>query len=294
MKRILFFGTPDIAVPSLKAIAELEDYDVVGVGVFPDRKVGRKQILTPCAVKQAALELELPIFELSNKAELVELFNTVEHDLGIVIAFGMIFPAEVLNKTDLGVVNVHFSLLPEYRGASPVQAAILDSQVESGITWQRMVSALDAGDILWQRLYSIEDKTTAEVWEEFANLTATEFESFLNAYTNDQIKALPQIEAEATFCGKFTKADGAMDLNIHTATQIYNAYRAFTPWPGVSINTTKGTLKLKDCSLTETEIATAINAAGGSQLWVENAQMPGKSAAPLSDILRGHPDLFTT
>lgn len=292
-KRILFFGTPHIAVPALKNIAKLDDYVVVGVGVFPDRKVGRKQVLTPCPVKSAALDLDLPVFEIDTKAELIKVFEHVEHDVALVIAFGMIFPAEVLNLTDLGVVNVHFSLLPEYRGASPVQQAILDAQVESGITWQRMVSALDAGDILWQRLYSIEHKTTHQVWEEFAELTASQMPAFLNAYTSGHITPEPQTENQATFCGKFTKQDGQLNLSTHTATQIYNAYRAFTPWPGVSVNTNKGPLKLHDVSLSPQESGVEITAARGSKFWTTQAQLPGKPKALLLDILRGQPDLFS-
>lgn len=292
MKKILFFGTPQIAVPALEAIAKLKGYQVVGVGVFPNRPVGRKQVLTPCPVKVAAQKLGLPVLEIADKAALEEVFKTVEHDLALVIAFGMIFPQSVLEQTELRVVNVHFSLLPEHRGASPVQQAILDGQAESGITWQRMVSALDAGDILWQRLYDIEHKTTAQVWEEFADLTAQEMPAFLNAYTSGQVSPTPQSEADATFCGKFTKADGQLDLNTHPATQIYNTYRAFTPWPGVSVQTSKGPLKLLDASLEAIEGATQVTAAGGSKLWVNTAQLPGKSPAPLADILRGHPDLF--
>lgn len=292
-KRILFFGTPHIAVPSLEAIAALENYEIVGVGVFPDKPVGRKQVLTPCPVKQAAMTLKLPVYEISNKAALVSLFGKVEHDLAIVIAFGMIFPADVLNQTKFGVVNVHFSLLPEYRGASPVQAAILDSQLESGITWQRMVGALDAGDILWQRSYSIEDKTTAQVWEEFSQLTANEFESFLKAYTQGLVQAIPQDESQATFCGKFSKADGQLNLNTHTATQIYNTWRAFQPWPGVSVDTPSGWLKLHQVSLKQSEGAIKVLAAGDSQFWVSQAQLPGKTKQSIQDILRGHSGLFS-
>ena len=291
-KRIFFFGTPDIAVPSLEALAQNEAIEVVGVGVFPDRPVGRKQTLTPGPVKVAAQSLGLPIFEINTKAELITVFKSVEHDLALVIAFGLIFPAEILNLTSLGVVNVHFSLLPEYRGASPVQAAILDSQVESGITWQRMVPALDAGDILWQRMYDIEHKTTTQVWAEFSQLTAQEMPHFIAAYTQGRITPQVQDENQATFCGKFTKTDGQIDLKIHTATQVHNAWRAFQPWPGVSIHTARGWLKLHDCALEPTPGAEKILAAGDSELWVKHAQLPGKPKALLADILRGHPNLL--
>lgn len=292
-KKILFFGTPQIAVPSLEAIAALDAYEIVGVGVFSDKPVGRKQILTPCAVKVAALDLNLPIYEINSKTELETLFQTVQCDLAIVIAFGLIFPKSVLTAPPLGVVNVHFSDLPKYRGASPVQAAIINGDKESVITWQRMVSALDAGDILWKTSHNIENSTTLETWQNFAVYTADNFGDFLDMYTNDEIMPLPQIESEATFCGKFEKEDGHLSAHNLTAIEIYNHWRAFQPWPGVSLKTKSGLVKLIDISLTASENAVTLNTKGEKNLWIKTLQIPGKKPQSAVSVLQNQPDLLT-
>jgi methionyl-tRNA formyltransferase len=291
-KKILFFGTPHIAVPSLQAIAANNDYEIVGVGVFSDKPVGRKQILTPCAVKTAALDLNLPIFEVDTKKELKALFSEVECDLAIVIAFGLIFPPSVLTTPPLGVVNVHFSDLPKYRGASPVQAAIINGAEESVITWQRMVSALDAGDILWKTTHNIQNLTTLKVWQDFAEYTAENFTEFLDLYTNDEIMPLPQIEAEATFCGKFEKEDGHLSSKEFTASQIYNYWRAFQPWPGVSLKTQSGLVKLIDISLTASDEASLLLCLDNTELWIKTLQIPGKKPQSALNVLQNQPDLL--
>ena len=291
-KRILFFGTPEIAVPSLETIAELDNYEVVGVGVFPDRLVGRKQMLTPCAVKTAALSLNLPVYELDSKADLKKIFKKVECDLAIVIAFGMMFPESVLKTPPLGVVNVHFSLLPDFRGASPVQAAILANLNKSGITWQRMVKSLDAGDILWQTTHDISHQTTAQVWEKFSYFTAETFPKFLDAYTQARIIPQPQKETAATFCGKFEKQDGYLNPQIHSALEIYNTWRAFQPWPGVSLKTASGLIKLVEISLESVPESVALNCAQNSTLWLQTGQIPSKKPQPFTQILAQNPDFF--
>lgn len=291
-KKILFFGTPEIAVPSLKSIAALADFEIVGVGVFPDRKIGRKQIVSPCPVKVAALNLELPIYEINSKTELKALFKTVPCDLAIVIAFGLIFPLSVLNTPPLGVVNVHFSLLPRYRGSSPVQAAILNGNTHSGITWQRMVKGLDAGDILWQTQHQIGVQTTATVWLNFSKFTAKAFPDFLKAYTQKQITPRPQNQSEATFCGKFAKSDGHLSHQKVEAETIYNTWRAFTPWPGVSLKTGHGFIKIVDCALRKPSNGIPLTCANNTTLWLKVVQIPGKNPQTATQILVRNPQFF--
>ncbi len=275
--RIFFFGTPYIAVPSLKALAHDKNVEIVGVGVFPDRPVGRKQILTPCAVKVAAQELNLPIYEIASKAELIEITQAVDYDLGIVIAFGMIFPETVLEKP---TVNVHFSLLPAYRGASPVQAAILNGDTTSGITWQRMVKALDAGDVLYQVKHSIVDKSTATLWKEMADETAESFPQFIQDYLNETLQKQSQDESKATFCGKFSRSDGEILPTIETAQSIYRKFLAFDPWPGIYLETERGRLKILDCALNNSEEAVPLAAADDTTLYLTTVQLAGKKAQP--------------
>ncbi len=290
--KVFFFGTPHIAVPSLEALAQDEKIEIVGVGVFPDRKVGRKQVLTPCAVKQAALDLDLPVFEIKDKAELAQVFETHDFDLGLVIAFGMIFPEAILSIPVLGVVNVHFSLLPQYRGASPVQSSILNGDEVSGITFQQMVKALDAGDILFQESYPIKDMGTTECFDVFARLTANILPKFIQDLETQKITPIPQNEDDATFCGKFQKSDGEVFPKEETATAIYQKYLAFDLWPGVFCMTDLGPVKLKKISKPENDKAFRLRCAQDTELFLETIQIPGKKPQPVKDALNGHPELF--
>jgi len=292
-KKILFFGTPEIANPSLEKIVSLENYEIVGVAVFPDRKVGRKQLLTPCPVKKRALEFNLKIIEIANKEELVELHNNFDFDLGIVIAYGLIFPQEILETGKY--VNVHFSLLPLYRGASPVQSAILNNELESGITWQRMVYELDAGNILWQKKYSIESKKTSELWSDFSQKTADNFELFLDNYFENKIDDLKQDENLASFCGKFVKDDALINFKKDSAKKIYNKYRAFDVWPGIFVETKKGRVKLLDLALNNIDLDNSyigVKCANDSEIFVKKVQLSGKKPVEMSDFIRNYSDIF--
>lgn len=290
-KKILFFGTPDIAIPSLETIHAIADYEIIGVGVFPDRKVGRKQLLTPCPVKARAIELNLPIIEISNKNELESIIEKTDFDLAIVIAFGLIFPASIL--TSRKFINIHFSLLPKYRGASPVQSAILNGETLSGITWQVMATKLDAGDVLFQKEYDITNQRTSSLWEDFSTKTADNFPRFLHQYFKEELIAKPQEPTEATFCGKFEKNDGSVDFKTMTAQAIYQRFCAFDVWPGIFIETSKGHIKLKEISLSSSDNSYEIKCKNDSSLFLQSIQIPGKKAAPINDILLGNKDLFS-
>lgn len=313
-KRIFFLGTPEIAVPSLEAI----EYEIVGVGVFPDRKVGRKQVLMPCSVKAKALELGLPIFEIENKEKLVEICDNLDFDLGVVIAFGMIFPKEILDKF---FVNVHFSALPKWRGASPVQSSILAGEAKNSITFQRMVSDLDAGDVLMQESFDVSGMTTGEVWEDFSYKTASMMPKFLRDFFEGNIVPKVQEESEATFCGKFTKQDGEVFPEKESAGEIYRKFLAFSPWPGIYMETGMGNVKILGCaplptspqgrgdtdSFSVSPPSPLLNQEGknkptngfydlkcknGSVLRIFRAQVPGKKPMDVGDILCGNPDIF--
>ncbi len=286
LKRILFFATPEIAVPSLETLAELENVEIVAVCTFPDRKVGRKQILTSCPVKVSAQSLGLRIEEVWSKEDLKNIVNKYDFDLGIVIAFGMIFPKEVLESGKF--VNIHFSLLPQYRGASPVQSAILKGDKVSGITFQQMKFALDAGDILLQKKYSIEGKKTSTVFRDFAKYTAELFPEFLDQDPDPQI----QDEKKATFCTKFTKTDGEIFPTKETAQTVYQKFLAFDLFPGIYIKTNKGDLKLTEVSLEPSEHAFALPCDKDTVLFIKQAQVPGKTPMGIQDILRGNPRLL--
>jgi methionyl-tRNA formyltransferase len=286
LKKLLFFGTPDIATPTLEALAEAENIEVLAVCVFPDRKVGRKQILIPCPVKASAEKLGLSIEEIGSKDDLVNVIKKYDFDLGIVIAFGMIFPGEVLESGKF--VNVHFSLLPQYRGASPVQSAILNSDKVSGITFQLMEKELDAGDILFQKEFPIEGKSTSNVFQAFAEFTAELLPEFLEQDWNSH----PQNNDDATFCTKFKKSDGEIFPVKETAKVIYQKFLAFDLFPGIYKATNKGNVKLTDVSLEPSEHSYELHCDKNTILFVDEAQVPGKIPMPIQEILRGAPGLF--
>ncbi|MDH3325049.1 MAG: methionyl-tRNA formyltransferase [Candidatus Peregrinibacteria bacterium] len=288
--KILFFGTPEIAVPSLKTLANSENVEIVGVGVFPDRPVGRKKIMKKCPVKIAAENLNLKTLEVSNKNDLEKIYSETDFDLAIVIAFGIIFPESILQ--DGKFINIHFSLLPEYRGASPVQSAILNRDKTSGITWQKMVKRLDAGDVLFQKKYEIENKSTSELWNFFAQETANSMPEFITEYFSNKLLPLPQNDNQATFCGKFTKQDGEIFPNKETAEQIYQKFLAFNVWPGIFLHTKKGNMKLTDISLEESTSSKEITCKNDTKLFINRAQLFGKTEMSICDIIRGNPEII--
>ena len=307
-KRIFFFGTPEIAVPALEKLAlqsnsgqaKNSNIEIVGVGCPSDKKVGRKRVLTPCPVKKSAKNLGLKVYEVNNKKEVREIYEKIDFDLAIVIAFGVIFPAKILDIPKFGTINVHFSLLPKFRGASPVQSAILAGEKESGITFQQMVKELDAGDILWQKSWNIENKKTSELWNFFAEKTAEEFPEFLEKLFTNNLQKLPQDANLSTFCGKFEKADGEIFPEKEAAEEIWRKFLAFDIWPGIFISTKYGKVKLGEIKFISSEAekrdfvenSFALKCADNSVIYILQAQIPGKKMMPIIDVLRGKPDLF--
>lgn len=287
-RKIIFAGTPDIAVPSLLSLAEHPDIEIMGVICPPDKKIGRKQILTPCAVKKTALTLNLPVFEAENKKDILTTYKKIQPELVVVIALGVIFPKEALDISP--TINVHFSLLPKWRGASPVQSALLAGEKFSGITIQKMVPKLDAGDILHQQSETIENYGTRDLWERWSHTSANILPQLVQTF--ETITALPQDNSLATHCGKFEKSDGEIFPERETAEIIMQKYRAFDVWPGIFLTTNDTTIKILTCSLHETENSVPLSCKDKTTLWVEEIQLSGKSAASAKDVLRGRPDLF--
>ncbi len=286
-RKILFAGTPDIAVPSLEALATDSDIEILGVLCPPDKKAGRKQILTPCAVKETARSLNIPVFEVGEKADVLSVYNTLNPELVIVIALGVIFPEEALKITP--TINVHFSLLPKWRGASPVQSAILNGDQVSGITLQKMVKELDAGDILWQHSENIDNRSTKELWNSWSQKSAQVLPELVKNFGD--ISPVPQKTENVTHCGKFKKLDGEVSPKKETAEDIWRKYRAFDVWPGIFMMTNYGTVKLIECSQKNIENSVKLPCKEGS-LWLQKVQLSGKSVVSAVDIVRGRPDIF--
>lgn len=285
--RVFFFGTPEIAVPALRTLVADNAIEVVGVGTPPAKPVGRKRVITPCQTRAVAEDLGLPVHDVSDRTGVAKIYAKHTFDLAVVIAFGVIFPADVLEK--IPTLNVHFSLLPKYRGASPVQAAILAGDKISGITVQKMVAELDAGPIVWATQELMNERTTAQLWSDWANTTAEQLPEIIKNYDESVLE--PQDETFATHCGKFSKSDGEIVPSRETSEQVWRKFRAFDPWPGIWMQSSRGVVKILKCSLKKTPGSVALPCKN-SEIYLEKIQLAGKSAAPAADVLRGAPDLL--
>lgn len=230
---IVFFGTSEFAVPILQALAGDPRFTVRLVVTQPDRPAGRGQRLTAPPVKHAAQELGLPVYqpESLRSPESRERLERVPADLYVVAAYGEILPKAVLRLPQRGAVNVHPSLLPKYRGASPVQAVILNGDEETGITVIEMTARMDAGPILAQyRVPVLPRETAGELSARLAALAAERLPALLDRYVRGEIVPIPQDEAQASYTRPLTKADARIDWS-RPAEEIERLVRAMQPWP---------------------------------------------------------------
>lgn len=225
-------GTPDFAVASLEALLEA-GYNVIGVVTQPDRPVGRKQVLTPPPVKEAALRHGLPVLqpEKIKVEEALEEVLALSPDLIVTAAYGQILPKRLLDAPKHGCINVHASLLPKYRGGAPIHKSIVEGEKESGVTIMYMVEALDAGDMLSKVVVPIEERDTVGLLHD--KLAAAGSALLLETIPQllaGSIEAQPQDHDEATFAPNIKRTDERIDWT-RTAEQIYNQVRGLNPWP---------------------------------------------------------------
>ena len=233
--KTVFLGSPAAAIPSLHALAGHGGIDLVGVAAQPDLPAGRGRRLRACPVKDAAQALGLPVFTPARIGDPEAMAQLQEWgiELAVVCAYGQIFPQRVLTLPGLGCFNLHFSLLPRWRGASPVQAAILAGDEETGVSLQKMVRELDAGDIVAvSGPRPIRPEDTAEtLGAALAEDAAGLLGRALPLLTGGHPPLAPQDSSRATFCRIIKKSDGAADFLAETAEDIQRKCRAYTPWP---------------------------------------------------------------
>jgi methionyl-tRNA formyltransferase len=294
-KKILFMGTPDYATTIFKSLINSE-YEVVGLFTQPDKPVGRKQLLTPPHIKQFCLDenLPIPIFQplkLRGNDEITKQIKELNPDFIIVAAYGQILPKDILDIAPC--INLHASLLPKYRGASPIQESLLNDDIYTGVTSMLMEEGLDSGDILGLQYLKI--TPTMEVSEAFEKLSLIAAELTIITLDNfENIKPIKQNESEVSFCKKIKKEDGLVDF--FNAKKLYQKYKAYSYWPGVFL---KSELKLKDIELNE---ETSINKQGEilevtndyvligcevGSLKIKTIQAPSKKAINAIDYIRG-------
>jgi methionyl-tRNA formyltransferase len=232
--RVIFMGTPQLACPSLLALLDRPDIEVVGVVTQPDRPKGRDLRVSASPVKELALGHGRTMWQpvKARDEQFVATIRDAHPDLVVVTAFGQILPQSLLDIPRLGCLNVHTSLLPRYRGAAPIQWAILNGESETGITIMQMEAGLDTGPILSQQRTAILDTDDAQtLHDRLAQAGAKLLIQTLPGYITGEIKPLPQAEAEVSYARKITKSDGQLDWT-RPARDLWNQVRGLVPWPG--------------------------------------------------------------
>jgi len=269
-KKIIFMGTPSYADTILHALIDASDIDIVAVYTQPDKPVGRKKVLTPPPVKETALKYNIPCFQpVSLKDEKsVEELVAIECDYIVVAAYGQILPKSILDHAPS--INLHASILPQYRGASPIQQSLLNGDTQTGVTAMLMDEGLDTGAIIKiQKVTITKTMMAEELFNLLSDVAASLSVDVIRNY--QQYSPVPQDESQATYCKKITKADGLLDLH-DDAQVLYNKYRAYTPWPGVYLESGIKLKQIKYSDITYENKATKIVAIDKDHIVVACAQ----------------------
>jgi methionyl-tRNA formyltransferase len=301
---IVFLGTADFACPSLAALASAREHKLLAVVTQPDRPAGRDLKPTPPPVKQLALKHDLPILqpERIKTPSFVATLRTLSPELIVVIAYGQILPKDVLALPKHGCVNVHGSLLPKYRGASPVQSALLHGERETGVTTMFMDEGLDTGDIILQAQTPIADSDNASTLQDrLAEYGAKLLLRTIGLIADGNAPRQKQDDSQATACKKIKKEDGRLDWNL-PARELWNRVRAFTPWPSAYcfIPTPRGRKLLKiwqaaaveqggnPGAIARIEDTGILVGTGHGSLLIRELQLEGGRRLSATEFVRGH------
>jgi methionyl-tRNA formyltransferase len=299
--RIVFAGTPEFSVPALDAL-QGAGFRIVAVYTQPDRPAGRGRTLKPAPVKRRAMALGLPVEQPASLrvAESVDRLAEYRADLMVVVAYGLILPQKVLDTPRLGCLNIHASLLPRWRGAAPIQRAILAGDEETGITIMKMDEGLDTGPVLLRRPLSIgQEETAGHLHDRLARLGAEAIVSAIHEWTSGQIEPDPQPEQGVTYAAKIQKAEARIDWQS-SAEEIGRHVRAFNPWPVAETSWDGRQLRIWEArALTgqaDRAPGTVVEAAAGrivvatpdGLLQLLRLQLPGKRPVSASELLNSH------
>ncbi len=315
MLRIIYMGTPQFAVPALVTLIAgskpglvlQEGYEIVTVITRPDKPSGRGKEVVYSPVKQLALSQEIPVWQPGSlkRQENIEMLAAYQSDLFIVAAFGQILPQAVLDLPRYGTLNIHASLLPKYRGVSPISEAILQGDTETGVTIMLIDAGVDTGPILLQRAIPIaEDDTTGSLTLKLAALGASALLEALPLWVQGKITPQPQDERFASHTHMLHKEDGKIDWN-RPADVLARTVRAFTPWPGAYTNWGNKLLKIISAHTIQSDpgsearagtvslrkengLQTLAVATGNGLLIIEKLQLEGKKVMNADEFLRGY------
>ena len=301
--KILFMGTPDFAAGILKAIVESGRHEVVCAVTQPDRPKGRSKELIPCPVKEYAAARGIPLLQpakIKEEQEVAKL-KGIDADIYVVAAFGQILSKEILDIPKHGCINVHASLLPEYRGAAPIQWAIADGKKVTGVTIQQMNEGVDTGDILSVSQVEIgDDETGGSLFDRLMDEGASLIVRTLDMIEKGEAKPVPQDDSKATYAKILKKEMGCIDF-ARSAEEIERMIRAFTPWPGGYTYLDGKMIKIKKCrvcqssgdeepgTVTGTSKDEIVVACGRGALGISVLQSEGKKEMTAHDYLLGNP-----
>ncbi len=303
-QRIMFMGTPSFAVPCLQAL--VGHYEIVAVVTQPDRPARRGRRMVASAVKKAALAYDLPLMqpESLRQEEVIAEIRELEPQVIVVAAYGQILRPQVLSIPPSGVINVHPSLLPKYRGASPIAGALLAGEEKTGVTIMLMDERMDTGPILAQISIKIRpEDTTGSLVERLARTGADLLLETLPRWLEGQIRPQPQDNARATYTKPIAKKDGLIDWSL-PAVEIWGRVRAFDPWPGAH-TWWRGKLfkvlasrplpewagKGKPGEVLDLSAGVAV-ATGQGALLLQEVQLAGRRAIGIQDFVRGQRDFI--
>ena len=296
--RIVFIGTGEIGVPTLRALLDSE-HEVVAVVTQPDKRVGREQRIEPPPIKKEIAKTRIPILQPARikDQKATEEIRDFAPDVIVVVAYGQILPRDVLEISRLACLNLHGSLLPRWRGAAPIQAAIATGDCETGITVMYMDEGLDTGDILLQRSVEIlPNDTGGSLHDRLARIAPEALLESLRLVAAGNAPRIPQDNARATYAPKLKREHGQIDWS-ESAEAIERKIRAYNPWPGVFMKVDRQNLKVFSASVVDLngqpgEVLRSdkdlIVATGKGALSLAEVQLEGKRRMSAAEFLRGH------
>jgi methionyl-tRNA formyltransferase len=302
--KILFMGTPEFAVPSLEILAT-NNYDIEGVVTQPDKPKGRKKVPFPSPVKLAAKSYDIPVFqpERVRDSKFIDLFKAMSPDMVVLAAFGQILPKEIIDFPPMGCINVHPSLLPKYRGAAPINWALIRGEKKTGVTIMLMDEGVDSGDILLQEETDIDpDEIFEGLHEKLALMGAELLLKAVEGVVNGTVVRTPQDASFATYAPRLTVESGYIDWNKDSK-DIVNLIRGLSPSPGAYSFLRDKKLKIyfavpgagvgnsgeKEPGRLGKLLESGLQViTGDGHVYLQDVQLEGKKRMPIDDFLRGY------
>lgn len=299
--RIIYMGTPEFSVPALEAIVAA-GHEVVAVVTQPDKPKGRGKEVQITAVKEKALEYKIPVYQpvKARNPEFVKILSELKPDVIVVTAFGQLLPKSILDIPVFGCVNIHASLLPKYRGASPIQHAVINGEKETGITTQLMAEALDTGDILDQETIELDPKETGgSLHDKLSSLGGSLILKTLKKLEEGTAVRIPQDDAKSCYVGLLKKSTGDIDWSMEAA-DIERLIRGLNPWPSAFTCWNGKTIKIWDADVVDEEYQGTygevvvsgkeqlIIKTGKGALAIRQLQIQGKKRMDIGAFLRGY------